>query len=269
MEQLWNIFSQSTLKQHQRTKWGTSHLHHIIKKNMAEGLRRQTSTMKTIFCILNKVCILREFGLFTTLLFVISSLSLRLLKQGYAKKYSKTVPLEVQVAHYTPSIFPLVPVINETVNQLCSDSWKKIVNKKELQRDDQGNTNGQTMAGITLFYNDFYSRLAEVDKNAKIEAVLSAHSSGGMNKIAEKGAIIIRIVNYCLSLKNDDAQTQDRLYILGKAHWKRKIRPYMYSVFVQCLLYTLAGNQSFPLPHFNLYPYLNLRPDPIFDCCFS
>ena len=193
--------------------------------------------------------------------------------KGYAKKYSKTVPLDVQVAHYTPSIFPLVPVINETINQLCTDSWKKIVSKKELQRDDQGNSNGQVMAGITLFYNDFYSRLAEVDKNAKIEAVLSAHSSGGMNKIAEKGAIIIRIVNYVLSLKQNDAQTQQRLYILGKAHAKRKIRPYMYSVFVQCLLYTLSGNQSIrtlthpdPAPHPDPDPP---NPKPTFDCLFT
>ena len=163
---------------------------------------------------------------------------------GYARKYDKKGSLEVQVAHYTPSIFPLVPVVDETVNQLCADSWKKIVSKKELQRDDDGNTNGQTIAGITSFYNDFYSRLAEVDKNAKIEAVLSAHSSGGMNKIAEKGAIIIRIVNYVLSIKQNDAQTQQRLYVLGKAHAKRKIRPYMYSVFVQCMLYTLAGQSS-------------------------
>ena len=45
---------------------------------------------------------------------------------------------------------------------------------------------------------------------------MAAHSSGGMNKIAEKGAIIIRIVNYVLSLKQDDAETRQRLYILGK-----------------------------------------------------
>ena len=76
--------------------------------------------------------------------------------------------------------------------------------------------------------------------STQIEAVLGSHTTG-QNKIAEKGAIIIRIVNYVLSLSDNDEQTQFRLYTLGKAHAKRKIRPYMYSVFVQVLLYTISA----------------------------
>ena len=79
-----------------------------------------------------------------------------------------------------------------------------------------------------------------VFSTAQIEAVLGSHTTG-QNKIAEKGAIIIRIVNYVLSLSDNDEQTQFRLYTLGKAHAKRKIRPYMYSVFVQVLLYTISA----------------------------
>ena len=74
----------------------------------------------------------------------------------------------------------------------------------------------------------------------QIEAVLGSHTTG-TNKIAEKGAIIIRIVNYVLSLSTNDEQTQFRLYTLGKAHAKRKIRPYMYSIFVQVMLYTISA----------------------------
>ena len=70
--------------------------------------------------------------------------------------------------------------------------------------------------------------------------MLASHTTG-QNKIAEKGAIIIRIVNYVLSLHENDEQTQFRLYTLGKAHAKRKIRPYMYSIFVQVMLYTISA----------------------------
>ena len=89
-------------------------------------------------------------------------------KKNYARKYSKGVPLDVQVAHYTPSMFPLVPVINPEINAICAESWKKIVNKKEIVKDDQGMNTGAVMAGITMFYNDFYTRLEEVDQQKKV-----------------------------------------------------------------------------------------------------
>ena len=116
---------------------------------------------------------------------------------------------------------------------------------------------GFEINGITLFYNDFYARLDEVDENKKIEAVLAAHSTG-QNKIAEKGAIIIRIVNYVLSLKQNDEQTQFRLYALGKAHAKRAIRPYMYSVFVQCMLYTISNQLGLHASHEVMEAWVNI-----------
>lgn len=89
-------------------------------------------------------------------------------KKNYARKYGKGVPLDVQVAQYTPPMFPLVPVINPDINAICASSWKKIVNKKEIVKDDQGMNTGAVMAGITMFYNDFYSRLEEVDQQKKV-----------------------------------------------------------------------------------------------------
>jgi hemoglobin-like flavoprotein len=171
------------------------------------------------------------------------------IQEKLGKKYS--IPIEVQVAHYTPSIFPLVPIINSQINQLCVDSWKLICNKRETSES------GLELNGITLFYNDFYERLLLVDENNKIESVLSAHSTG-MNKIAEKGAIIIRIINYALSITKNDEQTQFRLYNLGKAHTKRTIRPYMYSVFVQTLLYTISNQLGLYATHEVMEAWVNV-----------
>ena len=171
------------------------------------------------------------------------------IQEKLEKKYS--VPIEVQVAHYTPSIFPLVPIINPQTNHLCTTSWKLICNKKEKTES------GMELTGITLFYNDFYERLKLVDENKKIESILSAHSTG-LNKIAEKGAIIIRIVNYVLSITNNDEQTQLRLYNLGKAHTKRLIRPYMYSIFVQNMLYTISNQLGVNATHEVMEAWVNM-----------
>jgi len=171
------------------------------------------------------------------------------IQERLGKKYS--IPLEVQVAHYTPSIFPLVPIINTQINKLCIDSWKLICNKKEMTES------GIELSGITLFYNDFYERLQLVDENKKIESVLSAHSTG-TNKIAEKGAIIIRIINYALSITKNDEQTQFRLYNLGKAHTKRAIRPYMYSVFIQTLLYSISNQLGLYATHEVMEAWVNV-----------
>ena len=116
---------------------------------------------------------------------------------------------------------------------------------------------GVELTGITLFYNDFYERLKLVDENRKIECVLSAHSTG-LNKIAEKGAIIIRIINYVLSVTKNDEHTQFRLYNLGKAHTKRAIRPYMYSIFVQTLLYTIANQLGVYATHEVMEAWVNM-----------
>ena len=171
------------------------------------------------------------------------------LQHKFSMKYA--IPIELSVAHYTPSIFPIMPIINPKINELCSDSWKKICSNKEILES------GFEVSGITLFYNDFYERLSVVDESHKIEAVLVAHSSGN-NKIADKGAIIIRIINYILSLSHNDDQTQFRLYTLGKAHAQRAIRPYMYSVFVQNMLYTISNQLGVHATHEVMEAWVNM-----------
>jgi hemoglobin-like flavoprotein len=170
-------------------------------------------------------------------------------QEKIVKKYN--IPLEIKVAHYTPSIFPLIPVINSNINKLCLQSWKIICNKRELLET------GIEVTGITLFYNDFYERLHTMDENKKIESVLSAHSTG-TNKIVEKGAIIIRIINYALSITKNDEETQFRLFNLGKAHANRSIRPYMYSVFIQTMLYTISNQLGIEATHEIMEAWVNV-----------
>ncbi len=151
-------------------------------------------------------------------------------------RFSRTIriPPEVYVAHFMPSSFPLVPIINRKTAKICSDSWGVIING--TMKDEYGNS----VSGMTVFYNEFYERLAQFDQNGKFEAVLSRHSNG-MNKIAAKGAILIRIIKFLLKIETDSEQTQLMLYMLGKSHSQKNIRPWQYSIFVQTLLNTIAS----------------------------
>lgn len=146
-----------------------------------------------------------------------------------------SLPLEVQVAHFTPSSFPLVPIISARTSSLCEDSWSKIV-ANEIE--DQY---GGKISGMTVFYDEFYHRLEQFDSKGQFEAVLSRHAASGSSKIAAKGAILVRIVRYVLAIRVDTKQTQMMLYMLGKAHSTRNIRPWQYSIFVQTLLLTISS----------------------------
>ena len=95
------------------------------------------------------------------------------------------IPIEISVAHYTPSIFPLIPIINPKINELCKNSWKIICSNKEILES------GFEVTGITLFYNDFYERLKLVDENHKIEAVLTAPST----KLCTEKEVVHSMIN--------------------------------------------------------------------------
>ena len=151
----------------------------------------------------------------------------------YQIQESMTFPLEIQVAHYTPSSFPLRPIINNNTAKICAESWKKVV------ANNITDENGSTVSGITVFYSDFYDRLELFDSKGVFEAVLTRHASGD-NKAAAKGAILLRIVNFMLAIEGDTPETQTLLFMLGKAHTQRLIRPWQYSIFVQTLLNTIS-----------------------------
>jgi hemoglobin-like flavoprotein len=93
---------------------------------------------------------------------------------------------------------------------------------------------------MTAFYNEFYERLQMFDSSGKFDAVLSRHS-GGQNKIAAKGAIILRIVNFVVRIQGDSKGNAMLLFMLGKSHSKKAIRPWQYSIFVQTLLNTISS----------------------------
>jgi hypothetical protein len=63
------------------------------------------------------------------------------------------ISLQVKVAHYTPSSFPVLPRINAENAKLCAESWKKIVSTDVA--DPYG---GPPKSGIIAFYTEFYDR---------------------------------------------------------------------------------------------------------------
>ena len=144
-----------------------------------------------------------------------------------------SIPLQVMVAHFTPSSFPLIPTVNEQSSLLCTQSWGMIV-AQVIKVDDYSQ-----ISGMTAFYNEFYERLKMFDSSGKFDAVLSRHS-GGQNQIAAKGAIILRIVKFVVRIKSD-AQNDMLLYMLGKSHSQKAIRPWQYSIFVQTMLNTISS----------------------------
>jgi hemoglobin-like flavoprotein len=144
------------------------------------------------------------------------------------------IPIDVQVAHYMPAFFPMIPIVSPRTNIILTESWKKIVSKDVID------SFGSTTSGITVFYNQFYERLAVLDNSGKFEEVLLRYASG-VNKIAAKGAILIRIIKYVVAIKEDTPEVQVMLRILGKSHNKKGIRPWQYSIFIQTLLYTIAS----------------------------
>lgn len=143
------------------------------------------------------------------------------------------LPVQVQVAHFTPSNFPIDPIVSTEVNKLCLDSWAKILAQKSTNED------GEEINGLVMFYSDFYTRLALFDAQGQFEAVLAAHA-GGLDLMSAKGAILVRIIKFVLAIEADSPSTQVMLFMLGKAHTQRHIRPWQYSVFINCLLNTMA-----------------------------
>jgi hypothetical protein len=62
---------------------------------------------------------------------------------------SKTqIPLQVTVAHFTPSSFPMIPVVSKTSSALCADSWSRIVSN-DFKKDGS-----ISISGMTAFYNE-------------------------------------------------------------------------------------------------------------------
>eukprot|EP01041_Mallomonas_annulata_P010066 gene10066-20978_t len=149
-------------------------------------------------------------------------------------KKELSIPLEIYVAHFTPSSFPVIPVMNKKLSALCNSSWQKVMTS------DYTSDSGEVTSGLVMFYNDFYERLETVDTSGKIESVLS-RSASSENKVAAKGGVLIRIINYVLLIEEDSKSTQTMLYMLGVSHSQKHIRPWSYSVLVQTLLLTLAA----------------------------
>ena len=156
-------------------------------------------------------------------------------------------PLSIHVAHFTPSSFPLLPLISPKSNQLCKDSWRKIASFQQ----------SEGMSGFTRFYDEFYNRLDKVDFSGEFDGVLSRNTQG-KNKIFAKGSLIIRIIDYILKIDADTKELRDRLTKLGAAHIRLKIHPWQYSIFVETLLQTIASCLQEEASHDVMESWVNL-----------
>ena len=146
--------------------------------------------------------------------------------------------VEACVEHFMPPTFPIIPVITPNTLKLCTESWNEII--REYEQVNELNISTK-ISGMTLFYTEFYDLLDRLDPAGTFDAVLSLHC-GGQNKIAAKGAILIRIVKFALNLDfSNPKQVDYQLFMLGKAHGQKTIRPWMYSVFIQCFLNTIGN----------------------------
>jgi hemoglobin-like flavoprotein len=144
------------------------------------------------------------------------------------------IPLQVQVAHFTPSSFPLIPTVNKTTSHLCAASWA-IIEGQSIKINDY-----DMISGMAAYYSEFYDRLEQFDSTGKFDAVLSRNSKAE-DQISAKGAIILRIVKFVVRLDPESPQNEMVLYMLGKSHLQKAIRPWQYSIFVQTLLNTIAS----------------------------
>lgn len=164
-----------------------------------------------------------------------SSYELSLFRPQYdSSLVDKSMAAALQVAHYTPSTFPLKPILTNDRILRCRESWQWIMTQRVRQ-----STYDIDVHGITIFYNEFYDRLSTIDSQGLYESVLMKYTTGA-NRIAAKGAILVRIVNTILQLENDSAETREKLAKIGDLHQPMGIRPWQYGVFLEIFVATLA-----------------------------
>jgi len=83
--------------------------------------------------------------------------------------------------------------------------------------------------------------------------------STGVNKIAAKGQILMRIMQYVLAIDIDHPkELQYSLFMLGKSHNHKQIRPWQYSIFVQTMINTLASRLGSNATHDVMAAWVNL-----------
>jgi len=108
-----------------------------------------------------------------------------------------------------------------------AESWKLI--EESTASGLAAGTGGRS--GLVFFFDEFYMRLFQRSKAFK--------DFFGTN-IKKRSAILLRIIHFVLALDFSDKVTvETQLYFLGKAHAKRAIRPWMYSVFTETMLESL------------------------------
>jgi hemoglobin-like flavoprotein len=159
--------------------------------------------------------------------------------------YKVKIDNEIKIAHYTSCIFPLVPLINDNTYDICNESWKYIINKKIVNNN---------LSGISMFYNEFYKRLSLIDTNNKIITLIEKNCKGE-NKITAKGNLIIIIIKFALDKTQHTNAKFKKIKILAK---KYNIDPYVYSIFLETLIYTISDNLEYNATHNIMKEWINL-----------
>lgn len=151
-----------------------------------------------------------------------------------AKDVKMLAKNQIILSHYTPPNFPMIPMISPSVAETCRESWKIIMDSTSVE-------DGVTTTGVTLFYHEFYNRLALEDNTGEFEAIITRNMGGHMNnQMVAKGAILMRIIKFVLLIDSDSPQHRKSLVDLGKSHAKKGIRPWQYSVFINTLIQTIS-----------------------------
>jgi hemoglobin-like flavoprotein len=136
------------------------------------------------------------------------------------RKFTKSELL----AHYTPSIFPLIPVITNKTLELCKSSWATI---KALKQKD---LTGADISGAVYFYDQFYNRL--FDRHTLYKKLFP--------DIKTAGSVLIKVMNLACKLNPNELEDSIKtLTDLGIYHQMKDIRPWQYSVYAETLLPTI------------------------------
>eukprot|EP01041_Mallomonas_annulata_P003032 gene3032-5945_t len=165
--------------------------------------------------------------------------------------FGPKVPVEILVAHFTPSTFPLYPIISKKTTDLCRESWEKI------RTADYTDENGTVTSGITMFYNAFYERLEQLDADKNFEAVLMRQIKG-KNKISAKGAVLINLIKSVLKIENPGKWVEFGLHQLGKMHARMGIHPWQYAIYIETVLMTLSARLETDASHIVMEAWVNL-----------
>jgi len=150
-----------------------------------------------------------------------------ILRHVDSKNFKEKMTRNDIVQHFMPASFPLNSILTPYHLKKVKSSWMLL--KSGSCEGFSAGTGGRS--GLVFFFDEFYLRLFQRSK--KFRAYFGAD-------LKKRGEILLRIIQFVTSLDiSDKDKIESQINILGRAHAKRNIRPWMYSVFVETLIETI------------------------------